>query len=1461
MDLPVKLFAWTMIAHSFKPTFVMRIVCSSFMNCSPAVFANLFLFQGFHVSHSASRVINSATMIPEVKSSQVLRAAFWLQCAGVLLECVPEAMHDAQTQKTLHEFAQLMDFSIEQRVYHLHQVWPSRRSRWFALLLPNDLPRLPLLDLPEIRPAPVVGDLMPSHPWPLWKLEDELALQWTQIEIDAFSNPSYGPIDRSILLTQPLVTALHSWGSALSACPCGCRSSAFSPITLATKGLRGAMVRSAMWPHRPRPIHPRELQFLLGFPPMQEILIDCKGQLVLFGNAVSPIQVLWILSSTICQVFPEQNTKDPTEALSCYMRTLVQQRDVTWPQVSTGAGSCILEFQGQQTEVGFVFGQTVDQLLHAETAVQLLVNKPKLRCAGFVLPPWAFLQVRHYELCISTEANEAALFSLIAVEFLGQRQTLWVPSGLSHQVCLQWIGCSEFASLTDESGLQLDPSAVVRPWSTIVVQQDPDMVGLDLSLVEGFGFEPHLRFSTSWQCMGMYQLDQLVKSNALVSWANHGFGDLTVWLPSFAEAVVELWPSSIEPHLQEWIAGPSKSLFIVSYESWGWNIAKITIGSTEVAVTYFEPVFRTSLVVAHVAFRVFRASGCATFHESTVVDSRSFGEVGSLGRVFALLDLALGIPCRVVEALVNVRPDLNTVQPSEHDLVSPTLPWTSPDAQLPVGANLDHFTAHQPKGLNARFLLSLARAISGNKKEEVALQTRVVVLTPVSKDDDIGPCQNFAVYGNRVSLFVLVNQHWTFVQCDFEDSHLHVVQFDGLAKTTIAQLAPLVQTLKRQWGAKTSSVRSLWTFPQSRSDSCGTVALAHYAHHHGLITFLQASQFEHLHEGFAICSERSGLSGPIGFGSDTATVTASLKKILLDRGADEQAVGDRIQSAIKQFGVGTLGKTLKASNPWAALKQLGNSKAHPFQWISKFGIDIKRTKKSKDSKGTAVDASQIDTSNLTLPVGIFATNDGSALSQIPLASVQKDARGVAFASVKEALPYISEGRFISPEGLALLILGNLSEEQTKALPMHQVRIPAIYKGTGEAVLLDCVIAQLGDQAVYQQVNRQAPAVEVFPTSVFRVHIFRDTWPEEPGWQALIDKPIRSLVLQVPLLRLCKTESCDDCECYHPSIEEQGIESGLLDVWSFRWTSLAGAKTTPDRADVLSVFIRTPESTFQSLHIQSGNNGIFFEPRQPDSPGSDPTYSVIWINRISLGEALHGVKTHDLCLAACRLGHKIGVRCLHKKHKELYEEFFPNKTFTDCPVKFLYRIEPLPAGTQRQSLINMLTQINWNAKPLQAIKGSQGRAWQIGAADEPPQLAAETQHGWNNVSASTSQRNCPKRLEISNRTQTRTCASMPSSPRSLLSSTIRGSLSIGSKMAVPRFMLFSMSNMPWDKRCSSVNKRLGSTDRPSLELQMTLASATMKSPACVVRSTRLWSRTSVSKLTRSRPCWPRSLAID
>jgi len=63
--------------------------------------------------------------------------------------------------------------------------------------------------------------------------------------------------------------------------------------------------------------------------------------------------------------------------------------------------------------------------------------------------------------------------------------------------------------------------------------------------------------------------------------------------------------------------------------------------------------------------------------------------------------------------------------------------------------------------------------------------------------------------------------------------------------------------------------------------------------------------------------------------------------------------------------------------------------------------------------------------------------------------------------------------------------------------------------------------------------------------------------------------------------------------YHPSIEEEGIESGLLDVWGFKWAQIDGSKSSPQKKQCShALYMRVPESSFDALHIASGQAGVF-----------------------------------------------------------------------------------------------------------------------------------------------------------------------------------------------------------------------------------------------------------------------------
>eukprot|EP00438_Fugacium_kawagutii_P018120 Skav206111 [mRNA] locus=scaffold3597:185169:189815:+ [translate_table: standard] len=1286
----------------------------------------------------------------------VLRAAHFLGSVGLLLECVPEAMTDAAMQRSVQEYAEMTGACVYQRVLHLHSCWPARRSRWLALIVPRDLAFGGFGGLPVAVPAPALKDLFPQS-WPTWNASDESELEWTELEQQTFACPDYGPTDRRPNMCEPCPTALHSWGSVLYKCPCGCRESGISAQSLRRKGLRGLEIKSACWPYKSRHVHPRELQLILAFSPGQNVLSNCRAQLVLFGNAISPVQALWVVASLYhhCGLLPVGCT--PEQVLRTYLQGVLAWRDLTWPSPPGTVSELILVCQGTVIQVPFNPSQTIGDLVKAEKILQERPNF-SIWCDGVELPSWAFLQSRDYQLVLGTsEFLRDGMVVPVVLEHLGLRTLHLVPPGMTCSAFRSWIGIPPHARVVDSQDAEVGGDCMLLPWHTLTVQQHQDDVDFDLVMrLSGWGPDDqhvlgtHLTLSDSRCSTGLWRFDQVVRSDLLLTWIGSGFAPLACWLPSFAAAVVELWPNHADDLLRSWLSVEQTRIFAIVWEAWGWNLVCFELRSQSLQVTFFESPGLISGVASYLALRVREIANREHFLEAFQPLTIHGGGVGKLSDVLATLESVLGLPPTVVSTLRSMRvvrePFVDVADP-QLSTVSPTIPFEHECQQLPLLLECGQPTGRQ--GLTTRFLLDFATVLAqhnpqGNDRHAILVmhegrlwdQSGLVDVSSGLSDREV------------VWIFALVDSHWTLLQSFLVGDMLVMMLFDGLRQTSLSAFASVAASLKHTWGATHVHLSSTWTFPQLCNHTCGTIALAHLAHLVGAITYEQAVNFEQLHDGFAFLSGLPPYAGPQGFGAEEEAIVQSLEQILPAKGVPVDDVHNRALAAIKVFGSGPLQQALRSKNPWGALKSLGNSRPKPFTWVyyhelqhhiqeraqQKFGAHDMKKKGRKQGKPQSVTSRQLDPASLVLPPGLFHTNDGAVLPQLQLEDVQKDARGVAFSSALDAQHFLSDGKMISPEGLAILVVGPLPEGTPLGLPMHAVRVPAIYRGTNEPVILDCTSIQLGDQMVYRKTNQEAPELQVCPTKVLRVHAFKDLWEQEHTWDALTAHPVRQMVSTFPLLRLCQDKDCDErCGRFHPSLEEEGVESGLLDVWAFRWAKLDGSKATQDAAEVLSIFIRVPESSFDVLHRSSGHHGFFFEPRKDNAPGPDEDYAAIWLPQTTLADVMHRVRTVDHCVAACRLGLKYGVRCFAKHQESVHQELCPNKPFVSCAIKALYRLEPLPAGIQRASLVAMLRDSGWNAKPLQPCKGSQGQAWQVGASVDPPAPFIEAQHGWVGIS--------------------------------------------------------------------------------------------------------------------------------
>ena len=223
----------------------------------------------------------------------VLLLAWQMQCAGLILECVSEVQDCDEAMQAIRTFAAKMKLVLHDITLELADQWASHRRRWWAVLLPEAAETFKLRGWTQASWGRTVGEIIPE--WPLWPKAEEENLKWTVQEVAKFGDARYGKDARSLDMRRPAPTALHSYGSPLDPCPCGCRKMGLHENRLLQKGLRGFAVYSAGGIGK-RHIHPQELGLLNGVPPSYVHPNSPRSALCMIGQIASPLQSLWIFA-------------------------------------------------------------------------------------------------------------------------------------------------------------------------------------------------------------------------------------------------------------------------------------------------------------------------------------------------------------------------------------------------------------------------------------------------------------------------------------------------------------------------------------------------------------------------------------------------------------------------------------------------------------------------------------------------------------------------------------------------------------------------------------------------------------------------------------------------------------------------------------------------------------------------------------------------------------------------------------------------------------------------------------------------------------------------------------------------------------------------------------------------------------------------------------------------------------
>ena len=395
----------------------------------------------------------------------VLQLARQTHADCVILECVSEVQQYPATMQVLHDFAKRTGLRFSEVVLELGDQWASRRKRWWGVFTPAQLPPLSLLPWSVTSPQVVVGDILPE--WPVWPIEQERELAWTDLELAMYQDEKFGKEPRTFAQCQQAPTALHFWGSALRPCPCKCRASGFSQQTLEQRGLRGVGVFSSALQGFRFP-HPAEVGFLNTLPPEFLHLEDMRAALCLVGQIAAPLQALWVYAQVrrwAEQVFTGTSFVDPCRLIQSFKDKLLQSRKDLWRMPSLdGPGLIWLRKEGVPYSIQVTQPIQVKELLAAELALAGPGHTARVCDSARRLPPGAFLQYNSpdcsYEVCV--QAKKARAVPSLHAEANAQSNRQSQELGTSDVAVWVWAGLMRLQGVNQDR-----PVFVLTPAWTI----------------------------------------------------------------------------------------------------------------------------------------------------------------------------------------------------------------------------------------------------------------------------------------------------------------------------------------------------------------------------------------------------------------------------------------------------------------------------------------------------------------------------------------------------------------------------------------------------------------------------------------------------------------------------------------------------------------------------------------------------------------------------------------------------------------------------------------------------------------------------------------------------------------------------------------------------------------------------------------------------------------------------------
>ena len=259
----------------------------------------------------------------------LLKIAMFCRIPVIALECVPDAATNKFVRKTIKSFCGACRYHMTETMLKQEHVWPCRRERWWVILSTSTIGPIPVKPLPIYSFPERIRQILPAElDFPQDEIEQLRLQEEEKQRFLQFTN------DLQLMALQKngvCPTVLHSLGSQVTACKCGCSNSGFSDASLSSRGIYGFLM-----PDRPnhdgtcafRHPHPSEIAVLTACPVVQWPK-DMRLTLAGLGQQATPIHALWVGSQIRCRlteiVVGQPHDVQPRKLLDVYLEKIMQQ--------------------------------------------------------------------------------------------------------------------------------------------------------------------------------------------------------------------------------------------------------------------------------------------------------------------------------------------------------------------------------------------------------------------------------------------------------------------------------------------------------------------------------------------------------------------------------------------------------------------------------------------------------------------------------------------------------------------------------------------------------------------------------------------------------------------------------------------------------------------------------------------------------------------------------------------------------------------------------------------------------------------------------------------------------------------------------------------------------------------------------------------------------------------------------